>query len=383
MKRKIILALALVLIAAAAVRAEVQVRLPEDELPHPEVPVEWWYYSGHLEDDTGAHYGVMASFFVFSMPGMPHGHFAIYQLVEKDKKKFHRGSVLEKSMIKTIRTMLVGLPEKYQKMLPEGFLDEEEIVKHHRYIEGKPVLKRDELAMKYGDQIFRKTAGAGADWTTWAYESQLKDEAFELKLDMHPVRGPMYVGGEGNVGMYQDEDMFYYSFTRMDAEGTLTVDGAPRNVSGTIWYDHQYGSFGKELRPVGWDWFCVQLENGTDLNLSAMRIPETGERFNHLGTIQYADSTQTVIHDLEIEELGTWTSTDTGFTYPSGWQLSIPSMDMRFRVIPEFPEQEMRTFGPMQAIWEGACTVEGEVAGQAVPGLGYTELVGYNTPKME
>jgi len=181
--------------------------------------------------------------------------------------------------------------------------------------------------------------------------------------------------------VYEGEDMFYYSFTRLDATGTLTLGGETRSVRGTLWYDHQFGSFGATARPVGWDWFCVQLEDGTDMNLSALRYPDTGERFNRLGTVLRADGGVSVIHDLTIEPLGEWKSPDTGITYPSGWILAIPSLSAHITLRPVIPAQEMRTFGPMRAIWEGACDAEATVAGKQLKGVGYAELVGYGTPK--
>lgn len=380
--RGIIVLLFVMIMRMAAAHAAPQVSLPADEKPHPKEPVEWWYYSGHLEDDAGRSYGVMASFFIARMGNMPPSHFMIYQLVEKDAKQFHSGSVIQKEMVTLMRMTFDALPPEYKAMLPEGYLSDESIAKHHRFIEGKPIAKPDRLALKYGGQIFKKSEGDGeTDWSRWAYETTLDDEAFHLELAMRPERGPMYVGGEGNVGMHQDEAMYYYSLTRLASSGTLTIGGEARAVHGTIWYDHQFGSMGKEIRPIGWDWFCLQLADGTDLNLSALRHPETGERFSRLATVQFADGSQTVTHDLVIEALGEWTSPDTGFTYPSGWVLAVPSLGMRFTVRPEFPRQEMRTFGPMQAIWEGACTVEAEVNGKPVAGLGYTELVGYNVPR--
>jgi predicted secreted hydrolase len=260
-------------------------------------------------------------------------------------------------------------------------LDEATIRRYHRVMEGKPEVAKDRLSLKYGDLSFEKTKEGGDDWKTWEYSTRIKDDAFEYNLVMTPTRGPMYVGGEGNVGMHQGEDMYYYSFTRLDTKGTLKIGGEERQVSGTLWYDHQFGAMGQNNKPVGWDWFCVQLEDGTDLNISALRHPENDERFNRLATVQRADGSTVVAHDIVVEPLASWTSADTGITYPSGWLLAIPSLGMSMRVLPDFPEQEMRTFGPMRALWEGACGVTAEAGGKSIKGLGYTELVGYGFPK--
>ncbi len=357
-----------------------RVNLPQDELPH-NVPVEWWYYSGHLVDVKGRRYGVMAGFFTVQIGGFPRQHFMLYQLVEKDLKKMHAGSIIEKDMVKMMSKIIAGLPEHVKQKLPSDLTDMETIERHNKYIPDKPIVKRNELAIKYGEQIFVKTCCNDREWQSWGYKTHLADDAFTIDLEMKPTRGPMYVGGDGSVGLHQGEDMFYYSFTRLAARGVLKIGGEARPVSGILWYDHQFGSLGNGARPIGWDWFCIQLEDGTDLNLSALRYPDTGERFNRLVTIQGADGRMSVVHDLFIEPTDTWTSDETGITYPSGWLLSIPSLGMSFKAKPVFPEQEMRTFGPMRAIWEGACTVEGIVNGKKLLGNGYTELVGYGYPE--
>lgn len=361
-------------------RAEVQVNLPADELPHKE-PIEWWYYSGHLEDEQGRRYGVMAAFFAARMGNFPPAYFMIYHLSEKDEKKYRAGSVLGKNVLKMLKMFLSGLPEDLLEKVPPDLFDEEKIKQHHRFMKEKAKVRPDRLGLKFGEQTFIKTKEESENWADWMYKTRLVDDKFTVELEMTPTRGPMYVGGEGNVGMAQGENMYYYSLTRLASEGTITMGGEERKVRGTVWYDHQYGSFGREVKPVGWDWFCIQLEDGTDLNLSALRWPETGERFNELGTIMKADGSTTIIHDLIIEEQGKWTSPDTGITYPSGWILKIPSQEMEFVVTPEFPEQEMQTFGPMHAIWEGACGVEATVGGESMTGDGYTELVGYAVEK--
>ena len=56
----------------------------------------------------------------------------------------------------------------------------------------------------------------------------------------------------------------------MTATGTLTVDGRTLAVDGTAWFDHQWGDF-ISVGGGGWDWFAVNLDDGTDLTLSLVR----------------------------------------------------------------------------------------------------------------
>jgi predicted secreted hydrolase len=38
-------------------------RFPEDHADHPDFRTEWWYYTGHLKTDDGAHFGFQLTFF--------------------------------------------------------------------------------------------------------------------------------------------------------------------------------------------------------------------------------------------------------------------------------------------------------------------------------
>ena len=54
---------------------------------------------------------------------------------------------------------------------------------------------------------------------------------------------------------------YYYSVPRMTAEGTLTVAGKRREVTGAAWLKHEWG-FLYTPHLAGWVWFGVQLSTG-------------------------------------------------------------------------------------------------------------------------
>ena len=64
---------------------------------------------------------------------------------------------------------------------------------------------------------------------------------------------------------------YYYSRTSMTAAGQRDGRrGDARTSSGTAWFDHQWGDF-IAVGGGGWDWFAVNLDDGTDLTLSLVR----------------------------------------------------------------------------------------------------------------
>ncbi|MFA9197810.1 MAG: lipocalin family protein, partial [Aliarcobacter sp.] len=73
--------------------------------------------------------------------------------------------------------------------------------------------------------------------------------------------------------------------------------------------------------------------------------------------------------------------TASGATYPSGWKISIPSLQITGEVQPLLLDQELRLKRTSNIrYWEGACRFTGTRNGKPLSGRGYTELTGYASP---
>ncbi len=75
----------------------------------------------------------------------------------------------------------------------------------------------------------------------------------------------------------------------MAATGTVTLGGETLEVEGDAWFDHQWGDF-ISVGGGGWDWFAVNLDDGTDLTLSLVRAAD-GTYPLVYGTLVDADGT--------------------------------------------------------------------------------------------
>ena len=65
---------------------------------------------------------------------------------------------------------------------------------------------------------------------------------------------------------------YYYSYPRIKAAGTLTIGGRDVDVTGEVWFDHQWGDFFVVGKPAGWQWFAVShLDDGSSLMISEVR----------------------------------------------------------------------------------------------------------------
>src|SRR3989454_10084840 len=212
-----------------------------------------------------------------------------------------------------------------------------------------------------------------------------KGKGTATPLRLTPEKPPVIHGtaGVSRKGEGPGESSHYYSFTRLQTEGTLTYQGKPLTVSGLSWMDHEFGSNQLGESQVGRDWFPLQLSDATELMVYRIRRrggtiePASG------GTWIRADGSAVPLtgDEITVAVLDHWQSPQSRGSYPARWRLAVPSADVAVEIVPTVPHQELLTHRSTQVTyWEGSVTVTGERAGRPVRGLGYVELTGYATP---
>jgi predicted secreted hydrolase len=304
------------------------VTFPLDEAPHDNL-TEWWYYTGHLFSEDGGLYGF---------------EFVIFQVVRGD------------------------YPVVY--------------VAHAAVTDGLRGLFWHDQRVQLGSQIGKRD-GIDLEVAGWRLRGELGEDVIDaraspygLDLRLSATKPPILHAGTGYLSFGPVGDSYYYSRTRMTVHGTLYDQGTPRAVAGQAWMDHQWGDF---LVVGGWDWYSIQLDDDTELMLFLTRAPD-GSPGLTLGTYVEADGSAYDVEatELAIEVLGAWTSPHTGATYPSGWQIDVPQLELSVRLDVTLPDQELVTTATTGlAYWEGQVAVGGRRATEPLTGLGYVELTGY------
>jgi predicted secreted hydrolase len=127
---------------------------------------------------------------------------------------------------------------------------------------------------------------------------------------------------------------------------------------------------------VGWDWFSIQLEDGSELMVFQIRREDGSIDPFSSGTWIAPDGTTLLLEkdDFKITAQETWRSPSSGAVYPSRWSLEVPEVDLELEIRPVISNQEMDL---NYQYWEGAVDIIVRKAGEQFFGVGYVELTGY------
>jgi predicted secreted hydrolase len=338
---------------------------PDDHGPHPEYRHEWWYFTGNLESEGGDRFGFQLTFFrnalrpdtaeIPSAWATNQVFMAHFALTDVARARFHAFERFERDALGLAGArpaplrVHVGAWEARGAREDMGDMGDVGDMAAGREAFGLPVLR-----------LLASEGGVGIDLVVEA----IKPVALQGDRGVSP-KGPK----PGNAS-------YYYSYTRLDARGTVTVDGRPVPVRGLAWMDREWGTSALGPDLDGWDWYAVQLDDGTELVFFRLRRRDGARDPLDSGTFVHADgrTTRLTADDVVTRPTGTWRS-PRGGRYPSGWRLEVPRLDLSLHLDPLLPDQELDlTF----RYWEGAVSVDGRRGGSPVRGHGYVELTGYD-----
>lgn len=197
------------------------------------------------------------------------------------------------------------------------------------------------------------------------------------RFTLSPLRPRIYIEG---IGEPATSAMPYATYPSLRLEGKAGREP----VTGEAWFDHQWGADGawavtktRRKRLVGWDWFGINLDDGTDLLLIVHRDMKNGRSLSRSAVVRGRGKGPEVFHDLFTTPLCYWESPDSRVRYPVAWRIVIPRLQADLVFTPFAEDQEIRVYGGARAIWEGAGSVAGSFRRRHVTGRGRLELHGY------
>ncbi len=340
----------------------IPIELPRDDGPHDRL-TEWWYYTGHLQAADGTRFGFEDVIFRAERGAFPTSWVSHIAVTDETGGRFLYSQRLETGP-------QVDRSPRAADGAPAGF---------DLALAGDPTM----AAAAGAPTAWSMSGGAGADHLA---ATLTPDEAAQagspgglgLDLQLHATKPPVLHGDNGWIDFGPAGGSYYYSRTSMTASGTLTLDGAPLAVSGSAWFDHQWGDF-ISVGGGGWDWFAVNLGDGTDLTLSLVRDAD-GTYPLIYGTVVAADGTVSHLdrEAFSVEVTRHWTSPTTGATYPAAWTVAIPRLRLEIALTPTVAAQELDTRATTGVVyWEGSQRVDATRGGVRLGGEAYVELTGY------
>ena len=305
-------------------------RLPADEAPH-DFLTEWWYFSLHVEAESGARFPL---------------HHVLFQVREPNSGR-------------TLYVAQASVADAATGAHAQG---------ERLRIEAVPLpAAGDGFAFEAGD--WEMSGGAG--------EYRLRGGAGEYAFDLSLTGGgaPLLHGEDGLVDFGAAGVSYYYTRTRLDVAGELSTPSGVEAVSGTGWFDKQWGDF--QPVAVRWDWTGVQLDDGRDLMLSRL-FHGDGRPIAIYGTL---GSPERGAVRLDADEFrfeptpgAEWRSADTGAVYETEWRVSVPGegIDVMLRPLVEGAEFRSRALGVIY--WEAG--VDAVAPDGRTVGRGFVELTG-------
>lgn len=336
---------------------------PRDHGPHREFRQEWWYVTGNLDATSGERFGFELTFFRFALqpsagpspaaagtaatPGTGRSawrtreifvaHFAV---TDRARQRFSSAQKLSREALD-----LAGAQSSPLHVWVDDW------------------------------SLATATADPAAGEERWMLHAA--QPGYELDVTLTPQGVPVL---NGVAGLSRKSDSpadasYYYSIPRVAVNGRLLRNAEMLDVHGLAWLDREWGSGGLGANEAGWDWYGLQLDDGSALMFYALRDRDGGRDLHSAGTWVAAGGGTRALSsaDVDIAVTGEWRNA-SGERYPAGWRIRAPSLALDVSVHPVLADQELQT---TPRYWEGAVDVSGERDGQRIRGRGYVELVGY------
>jgi predicted secreted hydrolase len=319
-----------------------QLKFPRDLYYKEGYRVQWWYFTGHLFDDSGREFGYELTFFsvhvqkrqyksLFGVNQIYISHFAVSDVAEN---RFHFSEKAD--------TGAYGFAGASDERL-HIWID-------HNSLDGSM------------QTMHLKASG--------------KEQKIDLQLT--PVK-PIVLHGERGYSRKSAVSpliaSLYFSQTNLYTEGTLTLNNKQFRVQGKSWFDREISSRGLGEDQAGWDWFAIQLDDRREIMLYLLRNKDGSIDRYSSGTFVYQNGKPRHLSKdtFEVRVLSREKSEKTGALYPSQWDISVPSENVHIIITPLIKNQEVIAYNTTgNYYWEGTCKVDGSAQGRA-----YVELTGY------
>jgi predicted secreted hydrolase len=321
---------------------------PPDHFNHPGFQTEWWYYTGNVHTSGGQRFGFELTFF--------------RQGVDRSSAAQSVWDVRDVWMAHLALSDIDG----------RRFLHTERLNRAGAGLAGADLEQRRVWNGNWRSQWIDQTT----------QELTVTADNFSFKLNLKSEKAPVIHGKNGVSQKAEGEGKasHYISLTRLTTAGVIDLDGARFEVEGLSWMDHEFFTHQLDVSQSGWDWFSLQIADGSELMLYRLRRKDGSVDPYSAGT--YVDpqgrSRYLASSDYSLSPGKTWTSPATHAQYPIEWAIHILSLGLDAAVATRLPQQELATANSAAPpYWEGAVDAIGTKQSGSLVASGYLEMTGY------
>ena len=315
--------------------------LSRDEAVHELNSLEWWYYTGHLNDTAGNVYGIEYVFFHYTTTGKKDNYLINIAVSDPQREKFYYD---------------------------------------YEFFSDRNPTEAGVLPLN----LYKGSFHLEGQFGIYQLNAEMQSHEIGFQLATNPLKDPVFQNGSGYESYGNLATAGYYSYPRLDTEGVIYLDGDTIAVSGQLWYDRQWNCGNELLSPkVSWDWMSIQFNEKSE----ELMVYNVDDRRSGIllfgGSYHSEDGTVTDLADGDIRMTPQeyWTSPESGRVYPVKWLVEIEKIDASITVEALYPAQELvlRRMGLSLPYWEGMCSATGTIAGDSLTGNAYLEMT--NKPK--
>jgi predicted secreted hydrolase len=350
--------------ASAPALVQRPLQFPQDHGSHNRAQTEWWYLTGHVQDQAQAVWGFQLTFFRSRIASAQ----SLRSRLAAKHLLFAHAAV----------THVQGGKLWHDQVLARWNGEPQADPNH-----AQASAALDNTDLRIGRWRLQRQADG-------SYHAEVATAQFDFALQVRPTQALLLQGQAGwsRKGPEPDQASFYYSQPQLATVGTLRVQQKSVAVEGRAWLDHEWSHAFLPPQAVGWDWVGFNLNNGAALTAFRLRRAD-GSTLWAGGSWRLGNQSQTFTPEqLAWRPLRHWTSPRSQARYPVAWQIDTPVG--RFEVTALVDDQELDSQGSTGAIyWEGLSALsalsptgqsgQSSQSGERL-GLGYLEMTGYAQP---
>ena len=348
-----------------------------EEVAHQEAALEWWFVQGWFKDKSSGPRHFMMAFFQQQAQSSLNDRLVGHMLLVS-----HLDPATAQHWFRSqISPGVSDLLFHYQKEMKTANFDKDMVdtlldeiwaygPPHPVTEETSPVKSAiDRLDVVWADAAITQTE------EDFVFQYDSPEDGQPCRLILSPRTSRIFY----ELDVEHEETMAYASIPRLTLVGKIGKEP----VTGEAWFDHQWGEYAwfatgdRNRRILGWDWFGINLDDGTDLLLLIHRDMQDQSILARHAIYITAEGQSRKLTWFSARPTTIWESPKTHCRYPLAWQMDLPEIDTFLTIEPLAYDQELALFGIMRTLWEGACVAKGTKQGRPVSGKARLELHGY------